>query len=97
MHFDIPDGLIQIELIFVYKQVSVRNGGRHVQQTVITDQKVCKIIGNPDFNLKECRFCREDADPVYKQCLTLRVTDIAENIRPKSDHIGFGSQVSIRL
>lgn len=45
-----------------------------MEQAVFTDKKVCNIIGSPDFNCNVCRRCRENADPIYKQCLTLRIT-----------------------
>ena len=60
-----------------------------MQQVVFTDQKVCKIIGNPDFDLMRCNRCREDADPLYKQCLTIRIT--TEKIKHKADQIGTGA------
>ena len=61
-----------------------------MEQFVITDEISCRTIGNPDFNLNKCTHCREDADPVYKLCLTLRITHIAEKINNKSDQIGPG-------
>jgi hypothetical protein len=42
-------------------------------------ETACQIIGNPDFSLSQCQLCRDSADPLYKDCLTARLTYIFLN------------------
>ena len=38
-------------------------------------EATCQIIGNPDFNLQKCHLCRDSADPLYKDCLMVRLAE----------------------
>ena len=64
--------------------------GIQMEQTVFTYEKDCRVIGHPDFTRNTCRHCREGAEPIYKQCLTLRVqdTDGISNWEKAHDYAG---------
>jgi len=39
-------------------------------------EAACQIMGNPDFTILKCQSCRDSADPLYKDCLTARISSI---------------------
>ena len=40
----------------------------------MNEKESCQCIGAADFSLSECVLCRDQAHPLYKQCITVRIT-----------------------
>ena len=62
----------------------------------MNEKESCQCVGAPDFRLVKCERCRDQADPLYKHCLTLRITEhiLKVPLHPEYSQIPEGAEFS---